>query len=75
VTRLPRAPEAPLPEVAEFLAPCTVHLVQGPGVRSLRPRGTGLLTERQAKRWPDGGSKPRYALPIRRLPPPRVYLL
>ena len=47
--RLPRAPEAPLPELAEFLAPFTVHFVQRPSVRSLERYVTGLLTEHPTK--------------------------
>jgi hypothetical protein len=34
-TRLPRAPEAPMPELAEFLAPFTVHFIQRPSAKSL----------------------------------------
>lgn len=43
--RLPRAPEAPLPELAEFLAPLTMHFVQRPSAQSLERFVTGLLTE------------------------------
>lgn len=49
VARLPRAPEAPLPELAEFLAPFTVHFVQRPSARSLERYVTGLLTEHPHK--------------------------
>lgn len=48
-TRLPRAPEAPLPELAEFLAPLAVHFVQRPSARSLERYVTGLLTEHPTK--------------------------
>lgn len=44
-TRLPRAPEAPLPELAEFLAGFEVHFTQRPSARSLERYITGLLTE------------------------------
>src|SRR5215208_8273963 len=48
-TRLPRAPEAPLPELAEFLAPFEVHFVQRPSVKSLERYVTCLLTEHPTK--------------------------
>jgi len=48
-TRLPRAPGAPLPELAEFLAPLAVHFVQRPSARSLERYVTGLLTEHPVK--------------------------
>lgn len=48
-TRLPRAPETPLPELAEFLAPFTVHFVQQPSAKSLERYVTGLLTEHPHK--------------------------
>jgi SRSO17 transposase len=48
-TRVPRAPEAPLPELAEFLAPFEVHFVQRPSAKSLERYVTGLLTEHPAK--------------------------
>ena len=48
-TRVPRAPEAPLPELAEFLAPFEVHFVQRPSVKSLERYVTGLLTEHPTK--------------------------
>ena len=48
-TRLPRAPEAPLPELAEFLAPLEVHFVQRPSAKSLERYVTGLLTEHPTK--------------------------
>lgn len=49
VTRVPRAPEAPLPELAAFLAPFTVHFVQRPSAQSLERYVTGLLTEQPTK--------------------------
>ncbi len=49
VTRLPRAPEAPMPELAEFLAPFEVHFVQRPSATSLERYVTGLLTEHPVK--------------------------
>jgi SRSO17 transposase len=49
VARLPRAPEAPLPELAEFLAPFSVHFVQRPSARTLERYVTGLLTEHPNK--------------------------
>ena len=49
IARLPRAPEAPLPELAEFLAPFTVHFVQRPSARVLERYCTGLLTEQPTK--------------------------
>ena len=48
-TRLPRAPEAPMPELAEFLAPFEVHFVQRPSAKSLERYVTGLLTEHPTK--------------------------
>src|SRR5215831_8681087 len=33
--RLPQAPRAPLPELAEFLAPLRVHFTQGPSAETL----------------------------------------
>ena len=48
-TRLPRAAEAPMPELAEFLAPFEVHFVQRPSARSLERYVTGLLTEHPTK--------------------------
>jgi SRSO17 transposase len=48
-TRLPRAPEAPLPELAEFLAPLEVHFTQRPSAKSLERYVTGLLTEHPTK--------------------------
>src|SRR5215211_7226454 len=44
-TRLPRAPEAPMPELAEFLAPLAPHFAQRPSAKSLGRYVTGLLTE------------------------------
>jgi hypothetical protein len=43
--RLPQAPRAPLPELAEFLAPLRVHFTQGPSAETLRQYLTGLLNE------------------------------
>jgi len=48
-TRLPRAPETPLPALGEFLAPLAVHFVQRPSARSLERYVTGLLTEHPTK--------------------------
>lgn len=48
-TRLPRAAEAPMPELAEFLAPFEVHFVQRPSARSLERYVTGLVTEHPVK--------------------------
>ena len=48
-TRLPRAPEAPLPELPEFLAPFAVHFVQRPSAKSLERYVTGLLAEQPTK--------------------------
>ena len=48
-TRLPRAPETPLPALAEFLAPLEVHFTQRPSARSLERYVTGLLTEHPVK--------------------------
>src|SRR5215211_715038 len=47
--RLPRAAEVPLPELAEFLAPFTVHFAQRPSARVLERYCTGLLTEHPNK--------------------------
>lgn len=47
--RLPHAPEAPLPELAEFLAPREVPFTQRPSARSLERYVTGLLTEHPVK--------------------------
>jgi SRSO17 transposase len=49
VARLPRAPAAPLPELAEFLAPFNVHFVQRPSARTFERYVTGLLTEHPNK--------------------------
>src|SRR5688572_11717545 len=43
--RLPPAPCAPLPELAEFLAPLRVQFTQGPSAETLRQSLTGLLSE------------------------------
>lgn len=47
--RLPRAPEAPMPELAAFLAPFTVTFTQRPSARMLERYCTGLLTEHPNK--------------------------
>jgi SRSO17 transposase len=47
--RLPQAPRAPLPEVAEFLASLRVHFTQGPSAETLRQYLTGLLSEHPNK--------------------------
>jgi len=47
--RLPQAPRAPLPEVAEFLAPLRVQFTQGPSAETLRQYLTGLLSEQPNK--------------------------
>jgi SRSO17 transposase len=47
--RLPQAPRAPLPELAEFLAPLCVHFTQGPSAETLRQYLTGLLSEHPNK--------------------------
>src|SRR5262245_414267 len=47
--RLPQAPRAPLPELAEFLAPLRVHFTQGPSAETLRQCLTGLLSEQPNK--------------------------
>jgi SRSO17 transposase len=47
--RLPQAPRAPLPELAEFLAPLRVHFSQGPSAETLRQYLTGLLSEQPNK--------------------------
>lgn len=49
VKRLPRAPAAALPELAEFLAPFTVHFAERPSARLLERYCTGLLTEHPRK--------------------------
>jgi SRSO17 transposase len=46
---LPQAPRAPLPELAEFLAPLRVHFTQGPSAETLRQYLTGLLSEHPNK--------------------------
>lgn len=48
-SRLPRAPEAPLPALAEFLAPFDTQFIQRPSARSLERYVTGLLTEHPSK--------------------------
>jgi SRSO17 transposase len=48
-TRLPRAPEMPLPELAEFLAPFDTQFIQRPSARSLERYVSGLLTEHPSK--------------------------
>src|SRR3954467_10922005 len=47
--RLPQAPRAPLPELAEFLAPVRVQFTQGPSAETLRQYVTGLLREHPNK--------------------------
>jgi SRSO17 transposase len=47
--RLPQAPRAPLPELAEFLAPLRVHFTQGPSAETLRQYLSGLLSEHPNK--------------------------
>jgi SRSO17 transposase len=47
--RLPQAPRAPLPELAEFLAPLRVHFTQGPSAETLCQYLTGLLSEHPNK--------------------------
>jgi hypothetical protein len=47
--RLPQAPRAPLPELAEFLAPLRVHFTQGPSAETLRQYLPGLLSEHPNK--------------------------
>lgn len=39
---MPQAPRAPLPELAELLAPLRVHFTQGPSAETLRQYLTGL---------------------------------
>jgi SRSO17 transposase len=46
---LPQAPRAPLPELAEFLAPLRVHFTPGPSAETLRQSLTGLLSEQPDK--------------------------
>jgi hypothetical protein len=47
--RLPQAPRAPLPELAEFLAPLRVPFPQGPSAETRRQYLTGLLSEHPNK--------------------------
>ena len=47
--RLPQAPRAPLPELAEFLAPLRVQFTQGPSAETLRQYLSGLLSEHPNK--------------------------
>jgi SRSO17 transposase len=47
--RIPQAPRAPLPELAEFLAPLRVQFTQGPSAETLRQYLTGLLSEHPNK--------------------------
>jgi len=47
--RMPQAPRAPLPELAEFLAPLRVQFTQGPSAETLRQYLTGLLSEHPNK--------------------------
>ena len=44
-SRLPRVPRTPLPELAEFLAPLTVHFTQRPSAAVLKRYMSGLVTE------------------------------
>ncbi len=47
--RFPQVPRAPLPELAEFLAPLRVHFTQAPSAETLRQYLTGLLSEHPNK--------------------------
>src|SRR6266545_2989893 len=47
--RLPQAPRATLPDLAEFLAPLRVHFTQRPSAETLRQYLTGLLSEHPNK--------------------------
>jgi SRSO17 transposase len=47
--QIPQAPRAPLPELAEFLAPLRVQFTQGPSGETLRQYLTGLLSEHPNK--------------------------
>jgi SRSO17 transposase len=47
--RMPQAPRAPLPELAEFLAPLRVQFTQGPSAETLRQYLTGVLSEHPNK--------------------------
>ena len=47
--RLPQAPRAPLPELAEFPAPLRGHFTQGPSAETLRQYLTGVLSEHPNK--------------------------
>ena len=44
-TRIPHAPSAPLPELAEFLEPFRIHFQRSEGPQTLDRYLTGLLTE------------------------------
>ncbi len=48
-TRMPHVPHAPLPELAEFLAPFRVHFHRSEGPRTLERCLAGLLTEHPNK--------------------------
>jgi SRSO17 transposase len=48
-TRIPHAPNTPLPELAEFLAPFRVHFHRSEGAQSLERYLTGLLSEHPNK--------------------------
>ncbi len=48
-TRVPQAPAAPLPELAEFLRPFHAHFVRSEGREALERYLTGLLTEQPTK--------------------------
>ncbi len=45
ISRLPRVPLGPIPELEEFLRPFTVHFVQRPSAQVLERYVSGLLTE------------------------------
>jgi SRSO17 transposase len=47
--QIPQAPRAPLPELAEFLAPLRVQFTQGPSSETLGQYLTGLLSEHPNK--------------------------
>lgn len=49
LARFPRAGPGPLPELAEFLAPFTLHFRQRPSARTLERYCTGLLTDHPNK--------------------------
>jgi SRSO17 transposase len=49
IQRIPHAPEQPLPELAEFLAPFRTHFARSEGPHALERYLTGLLTEHPNK--------------------------